>query len=74
MITGDRTAVAIIGQFIISQADLFEITRSEVMAQLEREYEVDVGSEIKLIEESDPECTRLEKEWRAAIAVESENM
>jgi hypothetical protein len=70
MTTGDKTAVAVVGQFIISQADSLGMTRGDIVGQLGREYEVDVESEIKLLEESDPESTRLEKEWRAAVVVE----
>jgi len=70
MTTGDKTAVAVVGQFIISQADSLGMTRNDIVAQLGREYKVDVESEIKLLEESDPESTRLEKEWRAAVVVE----
>jgi len=71
MTTGDRTAVTVMGQFLISEAHESgaTVTRSDIVAQLKREYEVDLDSEIRPVEESD---MKLEKYREGATVVESD--
>lgn len=71
MTTGDKMAVGIVTQFIVSQAEVLGINRGEITAQLEREYEIDAEAEVKLLEGSDSEITRLEKIFRTAVEAKS---
>jgi hypothetical protein len=71
MTTGDRMAVATLGQYLISTAEQFDTTRSGILAQLNREYGIDVGGDVKELEESNLDFTKMEQEWQR-IAMEDE--
>jgi len=47
MTEGDREAVAALGQFIVYQAEVLEVSQEQIIAQLEKEYEFDVGHAVQ---------------------------
>jgi hypothetical protein len=64
MTTGDRMAVATLGQYLISTAEEFDTTRSDILAQLNREYGIDVEEGIRELDESNAFSTKMEQEWQ----------
>jgi hypothetical protein len=64
MTTGDRMAVVTLGQYFIRAAEEFQTTRSDILAQLNREYGIDVEADVRELEESDPAFTKMAKEMQ----------